>query len=260
MTDKPVKETKQPKLTRQEEIQKIDEVLQQLSKEPGYKPLKLERSSGMIIDYNGNLNYGPNYCNAKLKIVSKEANQEKLQEKYINMLGCKFTFEFEKIDKINVGDKYVEFPVSTFTSDGIFNIVHKPGEILILNLWDISHQELIYFEQMLNQHPEWKGKVRIVCINLDEKKDAAVERIGCYKSPLVEHYYSPGMCKGAGPQLYEVNAAPFAILVGVDGIIMELGHPVYEYFDCITDALYKGQKRSEYKKPPKLKKYRRCRL
>ena len=159
-------------LTNDMKIGKVDEIIEQIKTEKGIQVLEAKRLLGLYIDSKGSANKFPPFASIKLKIIDKSINQKELKDKYTTLLKkyCgKNEIEFVNV---SIGEPYISFPCSPLESEVESELLHKAGEIWLLDFWATwcgpCQPAMAHNQNMLEHHPEWKGKVRILGISLDD--------------------------------------------------------------------------------------------
>jgi hypothetical protein len=112
------------------------------------------------------------------------------------------------------------------------DVAPRPGEATLFDFWatscSVSHGSMKDNEEMLEKHPEWAGKVRIVGVSIDDEIDAPIKRVTEMKWTKVEHYWCPGgwgstVCKPFG--IHGIHCIPLFALVDGTGTIQMTGYP-----------------------------------
>ena len=105
----------------------------------------------------------------------------------------------------------------------------KSGEVTLYDFWATwcgpCQGPMAHNQEMLEKHPEWAGKVRIVGVNIDDEIEAPRNRVTEKNWTKVDHYWALG---GWGAKIckhFDIHGIPFCVLVGKDGLIKLTGHP-----------------------------------
>ena len=77
-------------------------------------------------------------------------------------------------------------------------------------------------EMLAKRANDWNGKVRIVCISIDQTRDALVKHIDAKGWTNPEHYHRD---KSDCSNQYNVTGVPSTMLVDTNGVIVFKGHP-----------------------------------
>jgi len=87
---------------------------------------------------------------------------------------------------------------------------------------------------------EWKGKVRIIGLSIDQDREKVVTHVAAKKWEAVEHYHrSTSDCS----QVYGVRGVPHVMLLDQDGTIVFKGHPAgRKNLEEDLDILSRGEK------------------
>lgn len=116
-------------------------------------------------------------------------------------------------------------------NDGQFVVDHKPDEVLVIYFWTSwcppSHQSLIEGVDVQSKNYEkWKGKVRYLVINLDDKKEPAKKKTSNNKWSRLTNLFIQGW-PDDHPLLkkFSIVCAPTVMIVNKDGIVDFIGHP-----------------------------------
>ena len=137
--------------------------------------------------------------------------------------------------------------------EGVTEIVHKEGEVILLDLWatwcgpcqnPMNHNN----EMLLKEKETWKDKVRIVGLGTDQGRDALKTRIEERKWTKVEHYWvSNGQCTVSADM--GSGGIPHCLLVDTTGTIVWTGHPSSIPLEDKIDELLKGPQPAEEEGP-----------
>lgn len=135
--------------------------------------------------------------------------------------------------------------------EGVTEIVHKEGEVILLDLWatwcgpcqnPMNHNN----EMLLKEKETWKDKVRIIGLGTDQGRDALKTRIEERKWTKVEHYWvSNGQCTVSADM--GSGGIPHCLLVDTTGTIVWTGHPSSIPLEDKIDELLKGPQTTEEK-------------
>ena len=193
---------------------------------------------------------GGSSIEGKLKGKTQKEKGE-LIEKIKNELKTEYNINRVEIDiqSIEIGDEFIPISHLQGLSDLTPNpqtLTHKPGEVLVIDFWATwcppCQEPMKHNQQMLEENLlEWEGKVRIVGLGMDEEAEVLRKQVEEYKCHLVEHYIVLGGFESEGAVCYQVNGIPHCILVGKDGRVQGVGHPVTLKLDVNIPKLLKGE-------------------
>ena len=104
------------------------------------------------------------------------------------------------------------------------------GEVTLIEFWTTwcpyCQPPMKHNQEMLENHSNWKGKVRIIGVSFDESIENVKNRVELKKWNLIEHYLIPKGFHSDTALYFNVKLVPFAVLVGKDTKIKLFGHPV----------------------------------
>jgi len=107
------------------------------------------------------------------------------------------------------------------------SIEHKEGEVILLDFWATwcppCQRPMAHNQEMLEKRGEdWKGKVRIIGLSIDQDKAKLVSHVNEKKWTSVEHYFRAG---SDASDVYSVRGVPHVMLIDQKGKIVFKGHP-----------------------------------
>ena len=213
----------------------IIEVLPQLT--------KLAEENG-VTDLKATLNMAYVYQNGIFRedqpgfAITGEADPEKSTEKenFIKkaddiLTGKGITYEAD----IKANFKGKKFPTlksmkPVFQPDmPSVELTAKEGEVTLFDFWATwcgpCQPPMAHNQKMLEEHPEWVGKVRIVAVSIDDGPEAPKKRAEDKNWKKVEHYWAEGAWGSDACKKFGINGIPFCVLVDKTGIIRMVGHP-----------------------------------
>lgn len=140
--------------------------------------------------------------------------------------GFNFSFSLKKGDKLpNFGE------IKKVGSDEKVVLQHKAGEVLLIDIWATwcgpCQKPMQHNQDMLTKNAEeWKDKVRIVAVSVDDTETTIQDRIEKKKWTSIEHL-TLGSWDNSHDliKLFEVSGIPFVCLVNKAGIVDYVGHP-----------------------------------
>jgi thiol-disulfide isomerase/thioredoxin/predicted amidophosphoribosyltransferase len=105
----------------------------------------------------------------------------------------------------------------------------QKGEVTLVDVWATwcgpCQGPMAHNQEMLEKHPEWAGKVRVVGLSSDENLDDLKKRIEERKWDKVEHYQLQGGWGNPLMTQYGINGIPCVFLVDKEGVVVFKGHP-----------------------------------
>jgi thiol-disulfide isomerase/thioredoxin len=134
------------------------------------------------------------------------------------------------------------------------DVACKSGEVTLFDFWATwcgpCQGPMAHNQEMLEKHPEWAGKVRIVGVNIDDEIEAARERVTTKNWTKVDHYWSQGGWGSKIMQYFGIHGIPFCVLVDKNGLIKIAGHPMSMKLDINIPLLIEGKPIEEEKEEP----------
>ena len=95
-------------------------------------------------------------------------------------------------------------------------------------------------QKMLEAHgDEWKDKVRIIGVSIDQTADAVVKHVKAKGWEKVEHYHKHG---SSADEDYGVQGVPHVVIIDGNGMIAYAGHPASRNIEEDLKTLAKGEK------------------
>ena len=77
--------------------------------------------------------------------------------------------------------------------DGSAADIEHDGTVMLIDFWATwcppCQAPMAHNQKMLEDHPEWEGKVRIIGVSLDQSTDAVKARVDDKGWNKVEHYW-----------------------------------------------------------------------
>jgi thiol-disulfide isomerase/thioredoxin len=110
------------------------------------------------------------------------------------------------------------------------DVAPRPGEATLFDFWATwcgpCQGPMKHNQEMLEKHPEWAGKVRIVGVSIDDKIDAPIARVTEKGWTKIEQYWCPGGWGSTVCKTFGIHGIPFCALVDGTGTIQMTGHPM----------------------------------
>ncbi len=162
----------------------------------------------------------------------KAAQKDEFCEKASELLGAKnMPCDFD----INIKLKGTKFPTLTKLvpvmqdAPTAQEVAPKPGEVTLFDFWATwcgpCQGPMGHNQEMLEHHPEWAGKARIVGVSIDNAVDAPRKRITEKGWTKVDHYWAEGAWGSDACKAFGIQGIPFCVLVDKTGTIQLTGHP-----------------------------------
>ena len=93
---------------------------------------------------------------------------------------------------INYGTPFIQFSAIGLTSNENGLLTHKPWEVWQLDFWSVYCHDcpevMNHNQSILERHPEWKIKVRIIGIAIGNNNDSVTQMVYQMNWHLIEHY------------------------------------------------------------------------
>jgi len=130
--------------------------------------------------------------------------------------------------QLGPGDQYQTIGnLAKCSEDGAAELPHVPGQVLLVDFWATwcppCQAPMQHNVDMLAQRAaDWKDKVRIIGISIDQTKDAVNTHVAAKKWESVEHYHR---AESDCSKVYSVRGVPHVMLIDKDGKIAFKGHP-----------------------------------
>jgi len=108
-------------------------------------------------------------------------------------------------------------------------ITHTEGEVWLLDFWATwcppCQRPMAHNQEMMAKHKEdWKGKVRIIGLSIDNDHSTVAEHVDNKQWGDVEHYHCRnGTCNA--DKEYGVRGVPHCLMIDTHGKIVFIGHP-----------------------------------
>lgn len=125
------------------------------------------------------------------------------------------------------------------------DLVHNEGEVWFVDFWaswcppcqaPMAHNH----EMLAKRASDWNGKMRIVCISIDQTRDALQKHVDSKGWTNPEHYHRD---KSDCSNQYNVSGVPSTMLIDTNGMIVFKGHPANRpNLEADFDTLLKGGK------------------
>ena len=110
------------------------------------------------------------------------------------------------------------------------DIVYQLGEVTLFDFWATwcgpCQGPMGHNQEMLEKHPDWAGKVRIIGISMDKDAEAPRKRVTEKGWTKVDHYWAKESWNAEVCQYFQIHGIPFCVLVDKQGIIRLSGHPM----------------------------------
>lgn len=130
--------------------------------------------------------------------------------------------------KLGAGDQYTTISqLAKCSEDGSAELAHVPGQVWLVDFWatwcppcqaPMQHN----VDMLAKKGEDWKDKVRILGISIDQTKDAVNTHVAAKSWESVEHYHR---AESDCSKVYGVSGVPHVMLVDKDGKIAFKGHP-----------------------------------
>jgi thiol-disulfide isomerase/thioredoxin len=147
--------------------------------------------------------------------------------------------------KLGPGDPYTQINnVVEINSKKEVSIVHKSGQVFLIDFWATwcppCQAPMAHNQKMLEAHgDEWKDKVRIIGVSIDQTADAVVKHVKAKGWEKVEHYHKHG---SSADEDYGVQGVPHVVIIDGNGMIAYAGHPASRNIEEDLKTLAKGEK------------------
>ena len=132
------------------------------------------------------------------------------------------------VAKLGAGDPYqtIKGVVPMGDSKETVELAHD-GQAWLLDFWATwcppCQRPMAHNQEMLTKRAEdWKGKVRIIGLSIDQSMDALSKHVATKGWTAVEHFHRAGSDASA---VYGVNGVPHVMLIDKNGTIVFKGHP-----------------------------------
>jgi hypothetical protein len=114
-------------------------------------------------------------------------------------------------------------------SNEVRTFSHQKGEVLLIEIWSLGctycQAPMIRCQEMLDNNPEWIGKVRIAGFAVEPNLKGLKERIESKKLFKVEHYRLNKYWDTSILKQNDILGIPTIFLIDKEGILRFLGHP-----------------------------------
>ena len=136
--------------------------------------------------------------------------------------------EIKLTSQVGAGDDYQTITnIVPIREDGAVDLVHKGGEVMLIDFWatwcppcqaPMQHNQ----DMLVKRGEDWKGKLQIVGISIDQGKDIVCKHVDDKGWGNVVHYHRAGSnCS----DVYSVKGVPHVMLIDKFGKIAFKGHP-----------------------------------
>ena len=110
-------------------------------------------------------------------------------------------------------------------------LAHNPGEVLLVDVWATwcppCQKPMAHNQEMLEKNANWKDRVRIVGVSVDEDKEVIKKRVQEKKWHSVTHLTLLGWQNDHSLiKDFKIQGIPFVCLVDKFGKTNYLGHPM----------------------------------
>jgi hypothetical protein len=114
-------------------------------------------------------------------------------------------------------------------SNEVRTFSHQKGEVLLIEVWSLGcgfcQTPMIRCQEMLDNNPEWDGKVRIAGFAVEPSLKDLKERIESKKLFKVEHYRLNQFWDTSILKQNDISGIPTIFLIDKEGILRLIGHP-----------------------------------
>ena len=163
--------------------------------------------------------------NAAGKAAFESKAQELLSEKSINA-DCELEVKLK-------GNKFPTLanltPVCKDDKTPV-DVAPRPNEATLFDFWATwcgpCQGPMSHNQEMLEKHPEWAGKVRIVGVSIDDEIEKPTQRVQEKGWTKIDHFWSPGGWGSEVCKTFGIHGIPFCVLVDGTGTIQLTGHPM----------------------------------
>jgi len=106
------------------------------------------------------------------------------------------------------------------------NLEHKAGEVWMIDFWATwcppCQAPMQHNEDMLKKREDWKGKVKIIVLSIDQTREAVEKHVNAKDWNRPEHYWrAQSNCSDQ----YKVSGVPNVMIIDTTGKIVFKGHP-----------------------------------
>lgn len=211
--------------TKQTLLEKLGAVL----KDNGLGDVPISQTREMVFNASAASYEDNQTCSIKKDLPASDSEKvEKARKELEAVLEGTTGVSIDIVAKLGAGDQYKTITqLAKCSEDGATELAHVPGQVWLVDFWATwcppCQAPMQHNVDMLEKKGEdWKDKVRILGISIDQTKEAVNTHVADKKWGTVEHFHR---AQSDCSKVYSVNGVPHVMLVDKEGKIAFKGHP-----------------------------------